>query len=161
MLVAQILSSVVLAALVAGIVKLISDGRKRAHADLVGKRTRLGPKFRELIGICQDMQGVASRLENDPARELAVESDAIQRFRKRMDAVVEPDLANGFKQLDDALTAMTQWWGMAAQVQGMLVQGQHANPRVRDRIDQLAESTGAALKRIKGELEAQLKKLEG
>ncbi len=158
---AQILGSVVIAAIVTGAIKLVRDWRKRVHAEKVARRERLGPKFRELIGICQNMQGVATRLENDPAQEIAVEPDAIRQFRTRLDAIVEPDLAEMHKQVDDVLTEMTQWWGAATQVVGMTAQGQDVNPKIRNRIDDLAESVGGNLERIKDELKAQLKELEG
>ncbi len=54
------------------------------------------------------MVGVASRLENEPEREIPAEPGVIRQFRGRLDAIVEPDLAKLHKQVDDVLAAMTQ-----------------------------------------------------
>ena len=41
--------------------------------------------------------------------------------------------------------------GAATQVVGMTAQGQDVNPKIRNRIDDLAESVGGNLERIKDE----------
>ena len=106
---AQILGSVVIAAIVTGAIKLVRDWRKRVHAEKVARRRTSRTQVQGTHRYLPEHARRGDQARERPAQEIAVEPDAIRQFRTRLDAIVEPDLAEMHKQVDD-VTEMTQWW---------------------------------------------------
>ncbi len=158
-IVAAIIGAVALlaGAVITGIFQLVG-GRQQNR---VARRQRLGPRLRELVGICKDVRGTAYGLQNNPAMEVNVNAGAIQRYRQRLDQIVEPDLKKLHKEVENVLTSLTTWWGRAHAVVQMDAQGQNVNPKIRDAIDDLGEKVQANIQRVEADLEMALKKLEG
>jgi hypothetical protein len=153
--------AVVAAALISLIALLINGSRQRAYEAKMARRNRLAPKLRDLIQICQELQGVASRLTHDPAHEVQASPAALRDLQQRLDGILEPDLADSHNDLQQVHSSVVQWRGMQLIALDDRGQGHHVNPRMGDRIDEIEDQVAGELTRIKKELEAALKKLEG
>jgi len=124
-------------------------------------RARLGPGLRVMIGVGQELTGIASRLINQPEFESTAAVGPLQDMRDRLHGVQEPDLVNLREEFHSVLTNVIQW---RARVRGSYEDRQAqlspADQHRLDRIDQHEGEEPGRIQELTAEAEGWLGKLE-